>query len=133
MNGQWRQVRERRFDGRGVGGNKSLSERWTDVASTGDTDRRQMKKSALFEFVDHASGGKGFQLPGMGLPSPVTANMLGYFMAAPVRVLYNQMAYPAKIRLGDATTLTCNRFIHGPDYAMGEVVSPEKTGYRKLT
>ncbi len=62
------------------------------VASIGDTDRWQFEEPAPFEFVDHASGGKGFKLSAMGPPFPVTANMPDYFMSAPVRVLLNQIA-----------------------------------------
>ena len=93
---------------------------------------RKIQEPALFEFVDQASGGKGFQLPSMGLPSPVPANVLGEFMPAPLRVLGNQIAQPGKIRWEDVPTLTSNRFIHGPDYAMGGVVSSGKSGYRKM-
>jgi len=132
MNGQRRQVIERRFEGRGVWRNEILSERGEEAASTGHTDRWKIQEPALFEFVDQASGGKGFQLPSMGLPSPVPANVLGEFMPAPLRVLGNQIAQPGKIRWEDVPTLTSNRFIHGPDYAMGGVVSPGKSGYRKM-
>ena len=79
------------------------------------------------------AGGKGFQLPRMGLPAPVPANVLGEVMAAPVRVLGNQIAQPGKIRWEDVPTLTVNRFIHGADYAMDGVVSPGKSGYRKMS
>ena len=92
MNGQGRQGLESCVDVRGFGRHKPLSERGEDVASRGDTNRGQLQEPALFEFVDHAAGGKGFQLSGRGLPAPVPTNMLGYFMAAPVRVPANQMA-----------------------------------------
>jgi hypothetical protein len=48
-------------------------------------------------------------------------------------VLGNQIAQPRKIRWEDVPTLTVNRFIHGPDYAMDGVVSPGKSGYRKMS
>jgi len=68
----------------------------------------------------------------MGLPSPVPANVLGELMAAPGRVLGHQIAQPGKIRWEDVPTLTSNRFIHGLNYAMDGVVSPGKSGYRKM-
>jgi len=132
MNGQGRHVLERRVDRRGVGGNKPRAERWEEAASTGHTNRWQIQKPALFECVEHAAGGKGFQVSRMGLPSPVPANLLGELMPAPVRVLDNQIAQPGKIRWKDVPTLTSNRFIHGPNYAMDGVVSSGKSGYRKL-
>ncbi len=132
MNGQGRQGVERRGERRGVGRQKILWERGEEAASTGDTNRWQSQKPALFEFVDQAAGGKGFQLPSMGLPAPVPANMLSELMTAPVRVLGNQIVQPGKIRWEDVPTLTSNRFIHDPDYAMGGVVSPGKSGYRKM-
>jgi hypothetical protein len=57
--------------------------------------------------------------------------MLSEFMATPVRVLGNQIAQPGKIRWEDVPTLTSNRFIHSPDYAMGGVVSSGKSGIGK--
>jgi len=83
------------------------------VTSRGDTNRWQLEEPALFEFVNQASGGKGFELPSMGLPAPVPANVLGELMPAPLRVLGNQITQPGKIRGEDVPTLTSNRFIHG--------------------
>jgi len=98
MNGQGRQGLERRGEGCHVGRNKTLSERWAEAASTGDTNRWQSQKPALFECVDQAASGKSLQVPGMGLPTPVPANLLGEVMATPVRVLGNQIAQPRKVR-----------------------------------
>jgi len=127
MNGQGRQGLERRIEGRGVRGEKPRSERWEQGAASGDTNRGQSQESALVEFVDHAAGGKGFQVSGRGLPAPVVAKMLGDLMSAPVRVRANQIAQPRKIRLGDATTLTCNRFIHGMIMPCVEPLVQKKT------
>ena len=133
MNGQGRQGLERRGEGCHVGRNKTLSERWAEAASTGDTNRWQSQKPALFKCVDQAAGGKSLQLPRMGLPAPVPAKMLSEVMPAPVRVLGYQIAQPGKIRWGEVPTLTSNRFIHGLDYAMSGAVSSGKSGYRKMT
>jgi len=113
MNRQGRQGLERRVEGPSVRGEKPLSERWEKGASSGNTNRGQRQEPALLEFVDHAAGSKGFQVSGRGLPAPVPAKMLGDLMSAPGRVCTNQIAQPGKIRLGKATTLTCNGFIHG--------------------
>ncbi len=133
MNGQGHQGLERRGEGRGGGRKKPLSERRENMRSSGNTNRGQSQKPALFECVDQAASGKSLQVPGMGLPTPVPANLLGEVMATPVRVLGNQIAQPRKVRWEDVPTLTVNRFIHGSDYAMNGVVSSGKSGYRKMS
>jgi len=94
------------------GGENPRSERGEKGASSGDTNRGPRQEPALFECVDHAAGGKGFQVARRGLPAPVPAKMLGDVLAAPVRVRVNQLAQPGKISLGEATPLTCHRFSH---------------------
>jgi len=113
MNGQGHQGLERSGEGCHVGRKKTLSKRWAEAASTGDTNRWQSQEPTLFELVDQAAGGKSLQLPKRGLPAPVSANLLGELMAAPVRMLGHQIAQPGKIRVEEVPALTGDRFIHG--------------------
>lgn len=60
MNGQGRQGIERGCDVRGFGGNQSLSDKVGECCVERRHESVADSKPVLFEFVDHASGGKGF-------------------------------------------------------------------------